>query len=135
VFEKTWRFDDAMPLQDELTPSLSRLPALAIFPASVSPAWWTHELQQWPVLYDVVLWTPRWQLNLAEELIEQVIDAIYRSAPEHSTVPFVKQATGYYPQRLGPITFTRARVGPEQSLKVIETRTHLTLRATKDPWG
>jgi hypothetical protein len=136
VFAQTYRFDDETPLLQELVPSLSRLPALAIFPASVSPTWWTNEMQMWPVLYDVVLWTPRWNVATAEALIEKVIDAIYRAAPADSSVPYVKSATGYYPARLGPITFTRVDAGSaDRPLKILETKTAITLRTNKDPFA
>jgi hypothetical protein len=136
VFHQTYRFDDETPLLQELIPSLSRLPALAIFPASASPVWWTNEMQQWPALYDLVLWTPCWNIATAEDLIEKVINAIYRATPPESSVPYVKQATGYYPARLGPITFARVDAGAvDRPLKITETKASITLRTNKDPFA
>lgn len=137
IFNQLYRFDDEMPLLDEIAPSLAELPALAIMPTSVTPAWYTNEMQTWPVLFDVVLWTQDWSLPEPEDLMEKVINAIYRataSSPPGNTVPYVKAATGYYPQRLGPISFARSRVGEEQTLKVIVTTAVVTLRTQKDPF-
>lgn len=134
--QQTYRFDDQMPLQKTIQPSISRLPALAIFPQSVAPFWWTNEMQQWPVLYQFLLWTPHWSLPPAEELIELVIDAIYRATPADSTVPYVKAATGYYPLRVGPITFAKDEAGDGQAkVKAIRTEAAITLRTTKDPFA
>ena len=136
IFEKTYRFDDEMPLLQELSPSLSRLPALAIFPATVTPAWYTHEMQHWPVLYDIVMWTPRWNVATAEDLVEKVLNALFRSSPEESSVSYVKAATGFYPLRVGPIAFSRVTGGsPDQPVKLIETRANVTLRTNKDPFA
>lgn len=134
LFERTYRLDDESLLLSEIVPSLSDLPALAILPTSVTPAWFTHEMQTWPVLFDVTLWTADWHLPEAESLIEHVIDAVYRSHAEGSSVSYVKQATGFHPQRLGPITFDYTRLGPDRELTAIVTRTLITLRTSKDPF-
>lgn len=132
---QTYRFDKRMPSTiQEIQPSISRLPALAIFPESVAPFWWTHEMQQWPVLYTLVLWTEHFDLEPAEELIELLIEAPHRACPADSTVPYVKAATGYYPLRVGPILFSRDTATDKQ-VKAIRTQASLTLRTTKDPFA
>src|SRR5439155_1559341 len=50
VFNATYRFDDEMALLSEIAPALSDLPALVILPVSVTPAWYTNEMQVWPLL-------------------------------------------------------------------------------------
>lgn len=132
VFNATYRFDDEMALLSEIVPSISDLPALVILPVSITPAWYTNEMQVWPLLLDVTLFTQDWNLGQAEDLIERVCDAIYQAHPEESSVPYVKTATGYYPQRLGPITFTPTSVGSVSPIKVIQTKLTLALRLQKD---
>lgn len=135
VFNATYRFDDEMALLSEIAPSLSDLPALVILPLSAVPAWYTNEMQVWPLLLEITLFTQDWNLGQAEDLIERVCDAIYQSHPAESSVPYVKSATGYYPQRLGPIAFHPTRVGKDQKLKVIQTKLTIALRLQKDPFG
>lgn len=143
VFNQVYRFDAEPPLLDEVAPCLSDLPALAIMPAQVVPAWWTNEMQHWPVLYELTLWTQDWQLPEAEDLIEKVINAIYRCRHPDGNYSYVKAppsamppGTGYFPQRIGPITFRRAQVGVpgDARLKVIVTTAAIALRTQKDPF-
>ncbi len=148
IFNQTYRFDSEMPLLEEIAPSISDLPALAIMPSSVVPVWWTNEMQQWPATYDIVLWTQDWSLPEAEDLIEKVINAIYRSVhPQSGSTPFsfikapstaTPPGTGYYPQRLGPITFARTKIqvaGDDDPIRVMQTTVQMTIRNQKDPFS
>lgn len=134
AFNATYRFDDEMALLAEIRPALGDLPALAIFPASIRPVWWTNTQQHWPYFLDVTLWTQDWNLPQAESLIEKVCNAIFRAHPEGSSVSYVKDACGYDP-RLGDFAFVAARVGKDSKLKVIETRLSIALLLNKDPFA
>ncbi len=132
VFNRTYRFDVEMALMNEISPAFSDLPALALLPISVTPEWWTSQMQQWPLVLELTLWTRDWRLDLAEQLIEQVGYALFQSQNAQG-VPFIKAATGYYPRQLGPITFTPTRTGGERKTKAVQTRMTLGLRLAVDP--
>lgn len=133
AFQQTFRFNDDSDLGSAIQPALGDLPAVAILPVSSAPEWFTHELQQWPLLFEFRLWTADWSLPEAEALLEATIRAIYQ-AGEIPGVSYVKATTGYHPRQLGPLTFEFARAG-DRGPKVTLARFTLGLRVMMDPFA
>lgn len=142
-FNSTYRFDGsyAADVADTMIGSVLEslgagdLPALQIQPVSVTPVWYTNEMQVWPFMLNVILFTQDWGLEQPEDLVEKLCNAIYRYCrPADGTVPVVKAVTGYYPHRLGPIMFQQQLAGQQRDLKVLQTTLTIALRLQKDPF-
>lgn len=131
VFKKTFRFDQDAPAQKELAPTLSQLPCLALVTVGVKPDWINNRQQAWSIDYELRLWTRYWVLTEAEQLFEEVMNALYRA--KSGNVEYVRQATGYpvmaYPE------MQMAPIETEESNKAMLTTWKVGLRTTKDPFG
>lgn len=136
AFAQTIRFNKEESLVQEMgkPPSISDFPAIMIKPASCSPEWWTHEMANWPVVYDVHIWTQDWALPEGETLIEKVLEAFWRATPPDSTVTYVKQATGYYPYKLAPFRWAMVGDGSQYQPRATEITATVALRLQKDPF-
>lgn len=135
VFAEDYRFNEAIDQIDLNGPSISDFPAIMILPTSVTPAWFTHEMMQFPMVYGVTVWTQDWALPEGEDLIERVMNAIYRATPPGQTVTYVKKATGFYPERLGPISWKFIKTGQDQAVKATAITMNIGLRLQKDPFA
>jgi len=133
VFSQQYMFDDEMIPMEELEPSIGEMPAIAIAPTVVDPKWYLNQMQTWNTAFVITIWTANWMLPQPEMLIEEVINAIYRQNVVGTTVPIVKQATGFYPYLIGPFSFQPIRVGEDQSVKVMRTQQTITTRQNKNP--
>lgn len=111
VFARQYKFTHDSPQGEEPGPKTGAdCPAIMIVPSQTTPAWINHLTQEWPYILEVKLWTGRHVLQPMEDLVEDVVDAIYKAVAEGQTVPITKVATGYHPQRLGPITIQPAMI-------------------------
>lgn len=133
VFAQAFTFDDEMVPFEELEPSISEFPAIAIAPTVLDPSWYLNQMQNWRTVYQITIWTADWSLPQPEGLIEEVINAIYRQMAAGTTVPVVKQQTGFYPYTIGPFTFAPVRVGEGKDVKAMRVQQTITLRQNKDP--
>lgn len=133
VFSQQFTFDDLMMPLDEIEPSISEFPAIAIAPTTVDPQWYLNSMMNWRTVYMITIWTADWMLPEPEGLVEEVVNAIYRQMATGTTVPLVKQATGFYPEVLGPIQFQPVRLGEKKTIKAMRVQQMLTLRQNKNP--
>lgn len=118
-FKRTYRFNDAMTGVDDVTPSMSELPALAIFPAQAIPTWYVTRIQRWPYALDFGIWTPHWNLKTPERLWEDIVEGLWQYTADGDTVPYVKLNLGYWPQIGGGISHVRMKIG--ERVKAIRT--------------
>lgn len=134
---KKYKFNDpALMLADVQPSSSSELPALAIFPETLTPEELLREGQDYPYPLKLHFWTRDWILPLAETMWEHLVDASFQSIylPINDVVPVVKSVTGYYPD-IGALSFTRVQLGKEQqSERAIYGTFVLTLRQTFSPY-
>lgn len=78
VLQRTWRFDDAGPLETMPTPSVGDLPALAIYPSGATRSeWMLSQSQQLAYELDVTLWTAHGSLLAGERLWEEIARALF----------------------------------------------------------
>jgi hypothetical protein len=133
VFAQKYTFDDPGSLLSEMNPGPADLPAIAILPTSLSPQWFTTQFQTWPLVFDVTVWTADWTLPTAEDLIEQVLLALYQAKPPGGSVPIVKAAVGHYPERLGPIRFEMLGGEDRRGVRLLQTTASLSLRLNVAP--
>ena len=130
-FRQTIRFESDVPAQQILEPDFSRMPALAIRSVQVDPKWITNRQQGWPIGIRLEMWTPHWILATAEELFEEVMNALYR-CQNGSGVEYVRAASGYPVMEYGDVSFEP--VANAQSSKAIKTSWTVGLRTSKDPF-
>lgn len=140
VFQTTYRFSEDDELQKpslvEVRPSISDLPALAIYPVNVVPQWWTNQNQQLPYFLQFSIFTQDWWLEEPENLYEEVVKAVYRAKPEPGGVnipSYVKTACGYDPLRNGPVTFSRIKLESENGPRITQVDFQIALRLTFNP--
>ncbi|QDV30115.1 hypothetical protein Spb1_20430 [Planctopirus ephydatiae] len=109
-------------------PSLAELPAIAVEwaqPFTVEQI--LNVLQKCPFSIRISLWLPAGSLTLAESLGDQLLQAICRSAPEGSSVPYVRKVTGHLPEPLGPFQITGVILPGEPSRKALKVSLTLVL--------
>lgn len=136
VFKQSFRHEVEMMLQ-EMEPSISDFPCIAVTPAEVVPSWFTNQAQQWPYTLNVAIWTPDWILAPAEQLIEDVVSAIYKASATVGGPTYIKAATGFHPERLGPMTLQPMKLNDSDDgdgTKAIRTSIAITLRINRNPF-
>lgn len=115
VFRKQIRFEDRQPLIEgdsvEEMLGIGDLPALAIWLQDVQMRWRRNTDQEWTANLLIQMWTPHHDLNLAERYAEQVALAIHEQTKANSTVTFVKDAAGRYPEGAGNMNFEPTLIG------------------------
>jgi hypothetical protein len=135
-FARTYRLDDGdTPIVKELEPSMGDLPALMIAPLTLIPQWYLNQMQNWPTLLQMTIWTPQWALPEPERFVEDLSNAIYQQQAVGTTVAVVKQATGFYPQVVGPVTFLPVKIGKDGTVKAMRTQMQVTMRTNKNPFS
>lgn len=108
--QRVWKFDDPQALLEEPIPSLGDLPALALYPAD-SPVtqWVLNQSQLFPYTLQATLWTRHWSLLAGEHLWEEIVRALFCSAPPGQAT-YVFQGTGHNGVDLGPLSIKRQRL-------------------------
>lgn len=111
VFRLKLTWEKEQPLIVEAEPAICDFPMIEIVPASaVAVSWHTNTAQEWGASFEVKVWTQGWALPAVEDLAEKIARAVYQSAPEGSSVPYVKEAVGLYP-RIGGPSIAAVRIG------------------------
>jgi hypothetical protein len=99
----------------------------------MDPDWYTHREQKVPVIIEITIWTPEWRIYQSSDLALKVRKAVWQAAPEGDNVSYVKRATGFLPDRVGPITFKRILIGANKATKVTETTVQVAVELRDDP--
>lgn len=136
VFAQRLDFENDQSMhEDQPEPSISDVPAIAIVPVSNTPQWFHHRQQHWILALDITIWTPGWILETAEDLLEKLLDAFWRSKPGDTGPTYLEP---YQPfQTMGNASFDPARLSDSEGggTQVMITRTQLALSIRKDPFG
>lgn len=143
--KRTYRFDEEASVLQEAEPSLSDMPALALWPTDTRPEGFVHDTKFYPLHMGLVLWTPHWTLPKAEELWKLITESFWKSTPDNdgvyvqfgtagATTSYVKHATGYHPWAVGSIAMERVRLGQDQKVKAVRTRWAITLKTQFNPY-
>lgn len=111
VFRRTWKFEEGGNLQRNPIPTIGDLPALAIYPSkTASIEWVVQQSQRIPYVLEVELWTSQWTLLAGERLWEEIVRALFQSAPPGQP-SHVFLGTGHNGVDLGPVTVSRETLG------------------------
>lgn len=142
VFKRLIKFEDEQtPRLQDVVQSLGPgdLPAIAIFSRTISVSWKHTRTHHWLLDLDIKIWTPRWNLLLAEKYAPEVINAAHAAAPaDNPTVTFVKNpttGTGYDPDGVPAIQFDPVSLGPDQATRAIQTTIILRLLFDFEPFA
>lgn len=92
-FEDTTRVNDAA----DAIP-VSKMPALLMYPAPSTMPWILHSAKEVRYALQIDIFTPHWNLPLVEELYWDVCRALFQSAATSGGTPYIKAATGRYPE-------------------------------------
>lgn len=131
-FKEKFRVDDSSQSMSDITPSDGQMPTLVILGTGIKPDWETNEMQAWHIVYALTIFTPLDQ-PLAEQLVWEVIRAVWQSHAEDDPVPYVKRATGYWPEQTGQIQWKTGQVGTSSGIDAIQATVFFTLRINVDP--
>lgn len=135
AFNRKFRFDDDQPDWQDIDPGMQDLPAIAIVPVNMDPDWIHNQIMNWPTAYKISIWTPHYSLSLPERLVEETLKGLFESTPTGGSVPYVKQASGYYPMPLGPVAFHPIHLADgDEVFPCILTEINVTIRANKNPF-
>ena len=132
-----WESDDDYKRLLQQQANYSRLPGVALEWQQFSPEWWVNIQQEWSAPLRLSVWVANDRLTLAETLIEDAIDAVYRAEDPTSTaagpISIIKKETNCDVQRLGPISITPVSVGEDGAHKLLEAAVLIQLRLQKNP--
>jgi hypothetical protein len=109
---RKFKFEDEGDGNVEDVPSYEEMPAVSIWPQTVSIERNTNRQHLHNAPLTIHIWIPDWKLPRAEAMLEDIIDAVYRSGPDTVTAPlntYIKNATGQNPWGDGSFTMNRAR--------------------------
>lgn len=115
-------------------PTPEQLPAICVSWSQIAPEWWVQDLQQWPLPLSVCVWFPGHQMSQAEQALEDIANAIFQAKPEGSSVEYVRNATGYPPKRLGPISLRMTPIG-RSNWSALRGEILFVLRTTHKAFG
>jgi hypothetical protein len=95
VFKRSYKFDgDDSP---EINPVLAQCPAIAVYPDPGTSKEVLNKIYEHSYHLLILLFTPTWSLTLPDQLWQELIKAAWKS-DGGSGVPYVKAATGFYPE-------------------------------------
>lgn len=123
-------------------PQTSRCPFLAVTWLSYSPLWQTHLMQRWPSVVFVSIWVPVGYMTLAEDLVEDAVDAVFRSpAPGSSSaapLPLLRKRLGdiggnFPPDIVQMEVAVAEEKGLQQQHKLLRSSIAFNLKLQKDP--
>lgn len=136
VFRTQFRFEEDNKLLEDIAPTLSQMPALAVAPSTVNMQWHRNTGQRWELVLNVRMWTPGWRLPNAEKWAEQIIRALYTTNISGANVTFVKNATGYEALGAGQISFDQTLLVDDEgepTAQAILTTFNTSMRIEVDP--
>lgn len=134
AFAQKVRYDRELSMLDNVEPSISDLPAIAIAPVSNVPDWFLNRVQHWVYLLDLTIWTPDWVLEPAEDLLEKTMDALYRSRPNAASGPTYLET--YLPfKTLGTASIQAINLTESEGPQVMKTTITISLSIRKAPFG
>ena len=140
VFVRQDRFEDvAAPARETIESAYGPgdLPAIAFITDSLNLTWETNQRQTWFLDVTCHVWTPDWNLLLAEKYTPEIINALYAATPSGASVSFVKNpttGTGYDPAAVPSVKFVFAAIGKENKTKAIRTDITFRLRMLFSPF-
>lgn len=136
IFALKMRFDEDDGDAEDAQPSISDLPAIAVDRASIQTATFATQTQTWTATFSILVWTQGWNYGRANELIDPVIAALYKSAAVGSSTSYIKSATGFHLDK--PPTFTQQRVTLQDAdgdgTKAVLTTFEVTLKIHRNPF-
>ncbi len=92
-------------------PAPHQLPAIALAWANLTVEEVANLIQHQISPLQISMWFAADQLSVAEEISDQILKCICQSAPEGSSVTYIRQAIGYAPRPLGPMTLKAVKLG------------------------
>lgn len=118
-------------------PNISRCPLIAVSWQGFTPGWESHLMQRWPSLLFVSLWVPTREMTLAEQLIEDVRDAVFRFPSPGSTdaapVSLVQKTCSQHPEIAGVEIAVPEERGQQGQHRLLRSSMAFNLRLQLDP--
>ena len=136
VFKRKFKHEsgDGGTLQTIIQSGIGDLPSIEILPGRQDFKFQTQRMADFPYTLDVRLIHTR--LYRLEQYAQDLIKAVWQQCPENSSVPFIKSATGYYPQSVAVSVPTLAKIGQHnQALKAWAITVTFQLQFQYDPFG
>jgi hypothetical protein len=135
VFVQRFTFDDEMFPFEDLEPSISDFPCIAIAPATLNMPWYLNRMQNWQVAFQITIWAVDWYLKDIERIVQDISESFFRATDPltSSSVPIVKAACGFYPQQIGPVVFAPVKVGSDRETRAIRCQMTVVIRNNNDP--
>lgn len=116
-------------------PAAHELPALSLTWGTLDPQALVHRMNQWPIAVTLTAWLRADQESIAQQIVEELIDAVYQGTKTGATIPAVKDALRQYPKGVGPVSITPTTIGRDDLLRAVRVDVTFTLRALHDPFG
>ncbi len=141
AFQQKYKFDGetAYINPDTFVPEISSVPAIAIWPPGGSLNWFTNSKQKGEQRFEIIIWTPGWELasesSTPEQLMMLVLSALWVSGPSSETDPnqsYIKQASCSFVKGVS-YRFDRAKTGDGNSNELTRTTIGVTLEYTINP--
>lgn len=137
VFRKKLRFDSDDLTPADLLPAVTELPCICVVPFGMPTEWDTNRMMEWGLTLNLQIFTG---LNLAtsEQLVFDTLKAIYKAAPDGSSVSYVKNGTtgtGHHAKKIGQIRWSREQVGTGSGITALLAQIQIALRLNVDPFA
>jgi hypothetical protein len=135
-FKHSFRFNaEQSGLWNEFEPALSDLPTIAIEPGNSTAAFIANRQKRISLVFKFIIWTPNFDFQTSGFLVEQLIDAIYKSHPEASNQSYI-EAAGYQIDTSHVSTLSQARVllGKKKATQAIRTEWTEAVKVGFDPF-
>jgi len=136
VFKRRFKHEtgEGGTLQTIIQSGLGDMPSIEIVPGRQEFKWQTQRMADFPYNVDVRLIHTR--LYLLEQYAQDIIKAVWQQAATPGGVPYVKAATGYYPQMVSVSVPTLAKIGDStQGTKAWAMTLTFGLQFQYDPFG
>ena len=132
VFKRKYKFNgDDSP---ELNPNADQLPAIAIYPDPGVSRMVLNRAHQHDYRLLILVFTATWNLTKPDEYWQEIVKAAWQSAGDVGT-PYVKLATGFYPQNDFTVDYDRIMLAGNPPKKATLTTIGLSLQVRFDPQG
>lgn len=133
--------DDDVKRFLQVEPNVSRCPMVSAAWATFDPSWWVFTMQRWQAPLEIAVWVPEDRASLAEDLIEDAIDAVYRfphqsssnAAPVSHVAKVIAESGGKATMILAVNPGTPVAVGEEQKHRMIRSSVVIRFELQKDP--
>lgn len=117
--------------------SLSRCPIITARWREFNPEWWVFSQQEWRVAIEVSVWVPDDRQTLSQDLIEDVIDAVFRHEAPGTTaaapLPTLKSYLCRDPEILVVAPSIPVEAGIDGKHKLLQSYVVFGLTVRKDP--